>query len=266
MRVSKKFQFYLVLGVIGLFVSPLVEARQEDPAEEKSPPYSSSTSLSLLFAAGNTEALTVALDTEQSLSLEKNQFQIKGSVITSRSDGEKDSELYYGHLKYKREFSEKAYFLGLGRFEKNEKAGYIHRISLTAGAGYAWIKKENVDFSSEASLGWNGEKNMIVNPMPTLEKTKDILGSDTFSFLSLLVSNGLKLSLSPTAHLDIQEILFFNLKETNDYRLSSLVSLTAEISKFLALKISYQIHYSHRPVPGFKSADHYIFSSLVLNL
>lgn len=263
---KKIFLFLISLGICVLVCSPFVVAGQETQEVEKPPPYTSSTSLSLLLTTGNTETMTLAFDTEQSLRLEKNQFQIKGSVISSRNDGTKDSELYYGHLKYKRDFVEKAYFLGLGRFEKNELAGYIHRISLTGGIGYAWIKKESVDFSTEASLGWNGEKNMIVNPLSNLGGNQAILGNETFSFLSMLVSNAVKLSLSSTSHLDIQEILFLNLKEAKDYRISSLVSLTADISKLLALKFSYQIHYNHQPIPGFKSADHYIFSSLVLNL
>ena len=263
---NKIFLFLFCLEIIGLVCSPFVEAGQEVQGEEKPPPYTSSTSLSLLLTAGNTETMTFAFDTEQSLRLEKNQFQIKGSVISSRNEGNKDSELYYGHLKYKRDFLEKAYFLGLGRFERNELAGYLHRLSLTGGIGYTWIKKESVDFSTEASVGWNGEKNMIVSPFPDLEGNQAILGNETFSFLSMLVSNAVKLSLSSTSFLDIQEILFFNLKDSKDYRISSLVSLSADISKFLALKFSYQIHYNHKPIPGFKSADHYIFSSLVLNL
>jgi len=263
---KKALPAVLGLTILCLVCSSNVQAIQEGEAAESPPPYTSSTSLSLLLTRGNTEAMTFALDSEQSLRLEKNHFQLKGSIISSQSGGNKDSELYYGHLKYKRDFSANAYFLALGRFERNKLAGYLHRISLTGGIGYAWIKKEKVDFSTEASMGWNGEKNMLVSPFPDLESNGKKLGSETVSFLSLLVSNALKLSLSSTAHLDIQEILFFNLKDAKDYRLSSLVSLTADISKFLALKFSYQIHYNHKPIPGFKDADHYIFSSLVLNL
>ena len=255
------------LSTICLLAVSVLAVPQDVPGEEKAPKvYSSSTSLSLLFTSGNTETKIFALDTEQDLRLEKNQFQIKGSIISSRNDGTKDSEFYYGHLKYKREFLEKVYFLGLGRFERNELAGYLHRLSLTGGIGYTWIKKERVDLATEASVGWNNEKNMIVNPVPDLEKNGEILGSETFSFVSMLVSNAVKLYLSSSAFFDIQEILFFNLKDSKDYRISSLVSLTADISKFLALKFSYQIHYNHKPIPGFKSADHYIFCSLVLNL
>ncbi|MGD2245701.1 MAG: DUF481 domain-containing protein [Candidatus Aminicenantes bacterium] len=264
----RKILLFVVLIFISFLWAGQVVLADEQENEEKKP-YTSSTSLSLLFASGNTKDLTFGFDTEQSLSLKKNQFQLKGSAIYSQSNSKKETEHYYGHLKYKRTLVNKTYLLGFGRFEKNVLAGYKYRLSFSAGAGFAWIKKEKTEFSTEATLGWNSESNVI----PSQNLDGDTLGVPRFkksrdpsSFMSFMVSGSLKQEITSTSHVDIQELFFLNLREGKDFRISSLISLAAGISKSLALKFSYQIHYSHQPVPGFKSTDHYFFCSLVLNL
>ncbi|MCJ7580418.1 MAG: DUF481 domain-containing protein [Candidatus Aminicenantes bacterium] len=248
---KKSFSCLLPFVLIVLLMG--VELRAEESESQDQKPYTSSTSFSLLMTSGNTRELTLGFDTEQSLAVKKNQFQIKGSVIYGRSDGIKNTEFYYGHIKYKRELTSNIYLLGLGRIEKNVLAGYNHRYSLSSGAGYTWIKKTNVTATSEASFGWSHESN---------------IGQDStiLSFLSLLVSSSVKVSLSPKSHISCQELFSLNLKDSKDFRVSSFISMIADISKSFALKFSYQLFYNHKSIPGFRNIDHYFLCSLVLNL
>ena len=248
---KKKFCcFYLCILMVFFVVSGL---KAEEPEKKTEKSYTSSTSFSLLFTSGNTQELTLGFDAEQSLVATKNQFQLKGSVIYGRSDGIKNAEFYYGHLQYKRELTSKVFLLGLGRFEKNVLAGYNHRFSLSAGAGYNWIKKTNVTATSEASLGWSHESHLGQD-------------SEILSFMALLVASSVKVAITPKSHISCQELFSFNLKDSKDFRVSSLMSVTADINKSLALKFSYQLFYNHKTIPGFKNIDHYFLSSLVLNL
>jgi putative salt-induced outer membrane protein YdiY len=242
-----------ILILAFMFLLRGVELKAEEPENHINKPYTSSTSFSLLMTSGNTKKLTIGFDTEQSLRLDKNQVQFKGSVIYGRNDGIKNAEFYFGHLKYTYELSPKVFLLGLGRFEKNAQAGYKHRYSLSTGAGFNWINKTKISASSEASLGWSHESN---------------LGQDAsiLSFLSLLVASSVKVSLSSKSHISCQELFSLNLKDSKDFRLSSEISVTADISKALALKFSYQLFYKHKSIPGFQNLDHYFLSSLVLNL
>lgn len=244
--------FWILLSVLTVLLIG-AEMRAEEPEKKAEKPYTSSTSFSLLITSGNTQELTFGFDTEQSLVSKKNQFQLKGSVIYGRSDGIKNAEFYYSHLKYKRELTSKIFLLGLSRFEKNVLAGYNHRFSLSAGAGYSWVKKTNVTASTEALLGWSHDNN---------------IGQDSaiLSFMSLLVASSVKVVLTPTAHISCQELFSLNLEDPKDFRISSFISVTAAINKSLALKFSYQLFYNHKSIPGFKNIDHYFFSSLVLNL
>ena len=229
--------------------------RAEEKGEEKPKPYTSSTSFSLLMTSGNAKELTLGLDTEQNLNLDKNQIQFKGNIIYSKSEEAKESRIYYSHLEYKRVFSSKAYLTSIGRWERNVLSGYNYRLSLSAGGGYFWVNKKNLEFSSEAAIGWSKENNV--------DKGKD--DSISLSFASLLISSKVKVRVSKTSEFAYHEIFFLSLDDSKDYRLSSFASLSVVISSNLALKMSYQLKYNHKPVPGFKSTDHYLFSSLVLN-
>ena len=244
--------FWIRLFVLAVLLVG-VELRAEEPKSQSQGPYTSSSSFSLLITSGNTQKLTLGFDTEQSLVAKKNQFQLKGSVIYGRSEKIKNAEFYYGHLKYKRELTPKVFLLGLGRFEKNSLAGFNHRFSLSAGAGYNWVKKTNVSATSEASLGWSHESNLGQD-------------SEILSFMALLIASSVKVALTSKSHISCQELFSLNLKDSKDFRISSLISVTADISKSLALKFSYQLFYNHKSIPGFKNIDQYFLSSLVLNL
>jgi putative salt-induced outer membrane protein len=250
MNLFLKRSIFIILILFA--VLPCIRAEDE---EKKTKHYSSSTSFSLLMTSGNTKEFTLGLETEQNLNLEKNQIQYKGSIIYSESEGARESELYYSHLEYKRIFSSRAYLLSIGRWERNVLSGYNYRLALSAGGGYIWTKSENWEFSSEASIGWSRENNV--------EKGKD--SSISLSFASFTLSSKLRVRVSKTSEFGLQEMYFLNLDDTEDYRLSSLASLSVAISSNLALKVSYQLKYNRQPVPGFKSTDHYLLSSLVLN-
>jgi putative salt-induced outer membrane protein len=246
----------VIISLFLLLIAQNIQAKEEEREKEKEQKtYSSSTSFSLLMISGNTQELTLGFDTEQNLNFKKDQIQFKGSVIYSESEGSKDTEVYNGDIEYKRTFSSKAYLLASGRFERNVQSGYNYRFALSAGAGYIWTKSNKFEFSSEASVGWSNENN--------IKKTTD--ETALLSFVSCLASSQLKIKLSDTSELVYQETFFINLENTNDYRLSSLAWLSANISSHLALKISYQLKYNHRPVPGFKNTDQYFISSLVFN-
>jgi hypothetical protein len=133
-------------------------------------------------------------------------------------------------------------------------SGYSYRLTLTVGAGCFWTKSEKFVFSSEAVIEWSLENNI----------EKDTDSSFSLSFPSLFTSNTMQLVLSSNSELVHQDIILFNLENSEDYRESSFISISISISKFFSFKISYQLKYSHNPVSGFKNIDQYLLSSLVL--
>lgn len=237
---------------IVLFLISLAQAAEED--KEKQKVYTSSTSLSILQTSGNANEFSLGFDTEQNLNLEKSQFNFKGSVIYAESEGTRDTEFYFSQLNYRYSFKPRFYGVASTQLERNVLSGYNYRFSLSAGAGYFWIKAKKLKASSEAAFGWNGENN--------IEKASD--SNVSLTFISMSISNSIKIPLSSNSELNHQNIFFFNLKEGSDFRINSISSVSFSISKIFSIKLSHQLKYNHRPVTGFKNTDQYILSSLVL--
>lgn len=242
----------MIAVLVILFLSQSVQGSEEEKKEQKV--YSSSTSLSLLQTSGNANEFSLGFDTEQKLNFEKSQFNFKGSVIYAESEGTRNTEFYFSQLNYRYSLEPRFYGVASAQLERNVLSGYNYRFSLSAGAGYFWIKSKGLEVSSEAASGWSSENN--------IEKESD---SDvSLSFVSMSVSNSIKIPLSSNSELNHQNIFFFNLKTGDDFRINSISSFSFSISKIFSVKISHQVKYNHRPVPGFKNTDQYILSSLVL--
>jgi len=56
--------------------------------------------------------------------------------------------------KYDYFLSKKTYLYGLGRIERDRIADLDLRVSPSAGVGYQWVERPDLNFSTEAGLGW----------------------------------------------------------------------------------------------------------------
>jgi putative salt-induced outer membrane protein YdiY len=271
-----KRQLSIVLGSI-LLLAVLGSARAQDqpaggsgpaaseggPSQAKAATYHSSTSFSFLLARGNNNTLSFGFDTEQNLVLRSDSFNLKGSVIYAQANGLKKNEIYYAHLKVNHQLSEGAYLLSLARFERDVLAGYPSRLSFSAGGGWTWVKTDKVNFYSDLAVGWSSEnaaaKVSLTDPARTiLEKTTNS------SFVSTIMTNRLTFNLTSNSQIVQQEVIFVNLEDASRYRLSSLSSLSASFSRYFGLKMSVQVNYERKPVTGYKNADVFLLSSLVI--
>ena len=246
-KTRKIISVFIVLLAINI-----AQAAEEDKKKQKA--YSSSTSLSILRASGNSNEFSLGFDTEQNLDFEKSQFNFKGSAIYAESEGTRDTEFYFSQLNYRYSFEPRFHGVASAQLERNVLSGYNYRFSLSAGAGYFWIKSKKLEASSEAALGWNGENN--------IKKESD--SNVSLTFISMSIANSIKIPLSSNSELNHQNIFFFNLKTGADFRINSISSVSFSISKVFSIKISHQLKYNHCPVPGFKNTDQYLLSSLVL--
>jgi len=254
----------IACGTAVVLTGMLALAAQDAPRAAPAKPkiYFSSTSLSLLLTGGNNQNLSYSVDTDQNLTLAKNIFNIKGSAIYARSNHQPRSGLYYAHVKYDRRLSARAYLLGLTRFERNKSAGYLSRFAVTTGGGFSWIKKDNkVDVSSEVSLGWSGENNIMPPSRPGSEAMTRLT-----NFVSSLMSHKLIYNISPAAQIILQGTVFNNFKDLKGFRVNSYSALSATISPSLALKTSFQLIYDNRPVAGYRPTDIYFMSSFVVKM
>lgn len=261
---NRIFHFSLLLILIhGLFLP--VKAEKE--GEGRKIKYFSSTSFSCVLTGGNNKYFSISFDTEQNLDLKRHRLNLKASLIHSRTDNERKSEIYYSHLKYERELNSKAYLLLLLRADRNKLAGYNSRFAFSGGGGYMWLKRKKLELSSEGVIGWSSENNIERLLLGNMDG-QSFIGekSASSSFFSSLISGKLIYNLSSTAQLVHQGSFFLSLADWKDVRLNSYTSLSVSISRYFALKTSFQIIYEHSPVPGYKNTDFFLLSSIVIKI
>jgi len=264
---SRILRFILVI-ILFFAASGLLQAEEsEENSKEKGLKYSSNNSLSLVLTRGNNENFSFSFNSDQYFDFKNNRINLNARFINATSNGTKKSDYYYSHLKYDRKIKSVAYLLGFIRYERNKLAGYNFRWAFSAGGGATWISRDNLILSSELAFGWNNENNTrkiadqsIANSPQSWEKTIST------SFLSSIFTNKADLKVSESAQLILQETLFFNLEDLNDYRSNSFVSLSVAINEHFALSTSIQIIYQGLPVEGFDSTDLYLLSSIVITI
>ncbi|MFC2158645.1 DUF481 domain-containing protein [Acidobacteriota bacterium] len=256
-----------LLTMILIFsIAPLCGFAQE--TDEKAPKvYSSSTSFSALVTTGNSKDLTISIDTDQNLKFEKDKLSFKANLIYAHSNSRNISEIYSSSLKYNRQIDKRTYLLGMTTFSRNVSSGNRSRIAFSAGAGYSWIMKPKIEVSSDIALGWSTENNAEKLVQQVIDNTiKPINKINRASFLSSIITTKVTLNISSNAQIIHQDIIFLNLKVLAGYRITSHSALMASISKYFALKTSIQVMYENRPVPGHKTTDLYILSSIVFKI
>jgi len=255
----------LTLAGAGLALGQSPE-KTDGPAQDGPSPsfiYHSSTSFSFLLASGNNSALSFGFDTDQNFLMKGDSLNLKGSLIYAQANGFKQNEIYYTHLKYNHRLSQGAYLLGLARFERDVRAGYPSRYSFSAGGGWTWVKTGRLNVFSDLAVGWSSENssakvNLGDGSGSALEKTL------TSSFVSTIMTGRLTFNLSSNSQVVHQDVLYVNMRDFGGYRLNSLSSLSASISRYFGLKMSVQVNYENKPVPGYKNTDIFLLSSLVI--
>ena len=255
-----------VTGILIFLISTLGGFAQ-DEQKKKSKVYSSSTSFSALVTTGNSKDLTISFDTDQNLKFKKDKLSFKANLIYAHSNSRKISEIYSSSLKYNRQFDKRTYVLGMTTLSRNVSSGNKSRIAFSVGAGYSWILKPKIEASSDIAFGWSTENNAEKLVQQVIDNTiNPIKKINRDSFFSSIITTKISLNVSSSAQLTHHEIIFLNLEELAGYRLTSHTALTASISRYFALKTSVQVMYENRPVPGHKTTDLYILSSIVFKI
>jgi len=121
--------------------------------------------------------------------------------------------------------------VGLG-WDRNRFAGLASRVIFTAGTGYAWIETNRTQLKTDGGLTY------------TLRK---YFGIPATSFAGFRAIGSFEQKLFDSSAFASQFIFDENLRRTVDWRYDWTNSLTASISKSLALKTSVRVLYAHLP-------------------
>jgi putative salt-induced outer membrane protein YdiY len=117
-------------------------------------------------------------------------------------------------------------------WDRNRFAGVASRLLFTAGTGYAWVETKRTVFKTDGGLTY------------TLRK---YIGQDATSFAGFRAIASFEQKILDSSSVASQFIFDDNLKRMVDWRYDWTTSVSASISKALALKASVRLLYAHLP-------------------
>jgi putative salt-induced outer membrane protein YdiY len=117
-------------------------------------------------------------------------------------------------------------------WDRNRFAGVDDRVMFTTGFGYAWVEKARTQLKTGAGVTYT---------------LRQYVGQDMVSFAGLRFSVLADQKILDNSSVSTQFVLDDNLKQMEDWRFDWMNSVTASISKSMALKISLRTIFTNIP-------------------
>ncbi len=240
----------VILGLMALLVLRPAPARAEGKGLLGA--WKATAELSYVVTGGNTTTSAFSLANTFKRSWEKDSLTIKTYALSSHATtvtrtavgtetdfsvieqkiGRLVAENFLMSGMYDHRLSKKVVLqVGLG-WDRNRFAGVASRVLFTAGTGYAWIETNRTQLKTDGGLTY------------TLRK---YFGLPATSFAGFRAIASFEQKLFDSSAFASQFIFDENLRRTVDWRYDWTNSVTASISKSLALKTSVRVLHAHLP-------------------
>lgn len=242
---------------------------QTPPPEPPKRPWSDQAELSIVNTTGNAESTNFAFSnkyvytwshsdvTVNAAALRTETTTIDTSLFPTVTETEQvTAESYLLDGKYRHDITQRFLWYGMARWYRNRPSGIDSREFAGAGIGYKFIASDVQSLTGELGVDYTREEQVGAPDSDSYAGARGFLGYER--------------KLSPTSKFNAELELLDNLDDSDDWRGSGLVSVTASISSKLALKASYRALYDHQPVVlangyEFKTTDTIFTASLVVN-
>jgi putative salt-induced outer membrane protein YdiY len=215
-------------------------------------PWKATAEVSYVVTGGNTASSAFSLGTSVTRkwandTLYLKTFMLRSNSVTTTRTAQGSStdfeviedrverlvaENYLLSGQYERRVSNKLLAQAGLSWDRNRFAGVASRVIFTSGVGYAWAEGKKTQIKTDANLTYTMRK---------------YVGQDATSFTGLRFNLLGVRKILENSSLSTQFIFDEDLKKTKDWRFDWTSSATASISRFLALKTSLRMLYSHVP-------------------
>lgn len=162
------------------------------------------------------------------------------------SNGDKDTQRFFGTYEGSRAFTPTLYGYGVGRYQYDGFASNEHDAFVGVGLGYRIFNTDQVAWRVQAG--------------PGVRYIEDQNGNDQTDLAGLATSRffyGLTDVVSLTNDTDV-------LFSDEDYTLTNDFGVNFKVSNTLSTRLSYRTDYESDPLPGFENTDNTIGLSLVV--
>ena len=203
-------------------------------AEEKK--WSDEAEFSFVDTGGNTDTMSLAFRNLLKYAFsERLEGAWELAALYGETDGVKTAERYSSELRGNYLLNERIYAALIAGWEKDVFAGIEARYYLGPAIGYKFLIGPKHFLLSEVGLDY-------VTETYTDNTDDDFIRGRTFGEYAYAFSEKTKFK---------QTLEFLNnFEDSEDYNLNSETSLITSLSDQLSLKTSYEVRYSHRPIPA----------------
>jgi putative salt-induced outer membrane protein len=236
---------FIAAALATTLVTPALAAQESDSTPPR--PWKLQTDFGFVNTAGNTSTTTLNAGENFSYTTGPWKFAQLFSVVYGRTDGEQSAENYTANLRGDYAFTEHFGMYGLGTWNRNEFAGISRRFEEGGGITFTPIARDRTTLSFEAGLSANQQR--------STEGADDNFASGRGALL-------FKQMFATTAYLQQTAEILPNLQNGDDYRVNTETALVAPLSKSIAFKAGYVIHFDNDPEPDFEKTDRFLTSGL----
>jgi putative salt-induced outer membrane protein YdiY len=238
-------RYILVTNIITITnVAPKVEA----PAKKAEPaiaaavkyPWNSSITAGLTLTRGNSQTLLATAKFLTDKKTPVNEFTAGADVTYGSSSGVENNDTYHAFGQWNHLFSEKWYSYIRGEGLHDGIAQVKYRFTLTAGAGYYFIKQTNTTLAAE------------VGPGVVAERVGDV--DNTYATLRFGERFEHKFNKNAARVWQSVEILP-QVDKVSDYIVNFEIGIESSLYKDLALQVYLDDNYNSQPAAGFKRND-----------
>lgn len=198
---------------------------------------------------GNTETTNIYGNVEAENDLVNWRHKARGNILFNSRDGNTDAERYIAAWESDRKLSQRTWIFGAARYQNDRFSAIEQQFSVTGGWGKRFIDTERQTFESTFGGGFKWFREQDSDNTDT-----EVIARYTGDY-----------KLKTTANSSFGQYLLIEAGESNTF-LESISSFTANISKKLATKITYNLQYNTDVPPDSYNTDTVTAVTLVYNI
>jgi len=230
-----------VFGFLILTILPRLVAAQPPAAPPAPPPErEGSAEFAFVGTSGNSSTQTIGLGGE--LIYRPSPWELKLKVNYVRNEAEDQLKAHALALAFRGQRPLRPRLSGYGQYgyQRDRFAGILDRNAVEGGLAYTWIEQAPHKLIVDGGLGYANEQLLV----------GDNLSTATFGGGGLYT-----MKISDASELREDGHFVVSLSESDDWRYTNVLTLTAKVSTIFSLKASNTIRYLNLPVVGFKNTD-----------
>jgi len=237
--------------MVAIFVTGIAAgAMADEPPVTPPPTWSGSAGLSYLATTGNSDTSTLGFDFDLKKIPHPWGFQLKTNYLKSSDSGDTTAERYGAEIRGDRKLGERWSLFVSGSAGRDRFAGFDFRGVLAGGANYKMLLGPSFLLDFDMALTWTKENR-------TAEEDLDYAGGLASLDFAWVPRKGTSLS---------QKLQCFpNFDDTSNWRIFSETAFQSAIAGPFSLKLSYEVRFQNKPVPGFKKTDTTAKAALVVS-